>query len=107
MEQAFHRLAGEQLADTEHLHPQWTLAREYELSPALLAMSHLWQAGGNAQQVVSTKGAPEAVADLCHLPAGQRAGDSPGSTPGRPRLRVLGVAKARHPPAQGWPAGAA
>jgi Ca2+-transporting ATPase len=34
MEQAFHRLAGEHLAGTEHLHPQWTLAREYELSPA-------------------------------------------------------------------------
>jgi len=33
MEKAFHRLASEHLADTEHLHPQWNLAREYELSP--------------------------------------------------------------------------
>ncbi len=33
MEQAFHRQAAEQLAHTEHLHAQWALAREYELSP--------------------------------------------------------------------------
>src|SRR3989344_2871060 len=37
MEQAFHRMAGNHLAGTEHLHPAWSLAREYELSPQLLA----------------------------------------------------------------------
>ena len=106
MEKAFHRLAGQQLADTEHLHPEWTLAREYELSPALLAMSHLWQADGNARQVVSTKGAPEAVADLCHLPAEQLSQvAAQAARLADQGLRVLGVAKARHPPAQGWPQG--
>ena len=106
MEKAFHRLAGQQLADTEHLHPHWTLAREYELSPALLAMSHLWQADGSAQQVVSTKGAPEAVADLCHLSDEQQAAvAAQAARLADQGLRVLGVAKARHAPAQGWPAG--
>jgi Ca2+-transporting ATPase len=106
MEKAFHRLAGQQLADTEHLHPRWTLAREYELSPALLAMSHLWQADGSAHQVVSTKGAPEAVADLCHLSGEQQAEvAAQAARLADQGLRVLGVAKARHAPAQGWPAG--
>ncbi|MBV4441740.1 hypothetical protein, partial [Clostridium tyrobutyricum] len=31
MEQAFHRMAADHLVDTEHLHPAWSLAREYEL----------------------------------------------------------------------------
>lgn len=43
MEQAFHRFAGELLGNTEHLHPSWSLTKEYELSPELLAMSHLWK----------------------------------------------------------------
>jgi Ca2+-transporting ATPase len=105
MEQAFHRLAGEHLADTEHLHPQWTLAREYELSPELLAMSHLWRGGPAPHDVVSTKGAPEAVAELCHLPPDMRARVMAQATRLADRgLRVLGVAKARHPSARDWPA---
>jgi len=104
MEQAFHRLAGAHLAHTEHLHPRWTLAREYELSPELLAMSHLWRSGTTPHDVVATKGAPEAVADLCHLPAAQREriASETARLAGR-GLRVLGVAKARHRSAQGWP----
>ena len=104
MEQALHRLSGEQLADTEHLHPQWTLAREYELSPEMLAMSHLWRSDSIAHDVVSNKGAPEAVADLCHLPQDQRERVLAQATRLADRgLRVLGVAKARHPVARDWP----
>jgi Ca2+-transporting ATPase len=54
------------LASTEHLHPGWTLRREYPLTPALLAMSQSWDGEGAARQVAA-KGAPEAVIDLCHL----------------------------------------
>ena len=105
MEQAFHRLAGEHLGDTEHLHPQWILAREYELSPELLAMSHLWRGGPAAHDVVSTKGAPEAVADLCHLPPDMRERVMAQAAALADRgLRVLGVAKARHLSTQDWPA---
>jgi Ca2+-transporting ATPase len=104
MEQAVQRLAGEQLADTEHLHPQWTLAREYELSPELLAMSHLWRSGTIPHDVVAAKGAPEAVADLCHLPADklQQVATQAARLADR-GLRVLGVAKARHRPGRDWP----
>ncbi|MFN7156054.1 MAG: cation-translocating P-type ATPase [Acidovorax sp.] len=104
MEQAFHRMAGDQLVGTEHLHPAWSLAREYELSPQLLAMSHLWRDGTAAHDTVATKGAPEAVADLCHLPDAERAAVSAQAARLADRgLRVLGVAKARHRTQDDWP----
>jgi Ca2+-transporting ATPase len=56
------------LAETEHLHPDWLLEREYPLSPALLAMSHAWTTA-EGRHPVAAKGAPEAIADLCHLGA--------------------------------------
>jgi len=104
MEQAFHRLAQEYLANTEHLHADWALAREYELSPDLLAMSHLWRIPGQRQQAVATKGAPEAITDLCHLaePARQRVAAQAAEMAER-GLRVLGIAKAAHRGAD-WPA---
>ena len=103
MEVALHRFATEHLADSDRLHPQWTLAREYELSPALLAMSHLWRNGAN-HDVVATKGAPESIADLCHLDddARRRAMHEAELMAGR-GLRVLGVAKARAPIQESFP----
>lgn len=104
MEQAFHTLAGLHLADTEHLHPEWALAREYELSPDLLAMSHLWRNASGQHDVVATKGAPEAIADLCHLPDSQRADVARQAAQMADQgLRVLAVAKARHHVSNAWP----
>ncbi len=104
MEKAFHRLAGEHLPDTEHLHPQWALAREYELSPELLAMSHLWRSGALPHDVVAAKGAPEAIADLCHLDDARHGELTAQAARMADRgLRVLGVAKARHRSDQDWP----
>jgi Ca2+-transporting ATPase len=104
MELALHRLAAEQLAGTEHLHPHWTLAREYELSPELLAMSHLWRSPAVPHDVVASKGAPEAVAALCHLPDPQRERVMAHAARLADRgLRVLGVARARHRTDRDWP----
>jgi Ca2+-transporting ATPase len=107
MEQAFHHLAKEYLANTEHLHPDWYLAREYELSPDLMAMSHLWRIPKREHHVVATKGAPEAIADLCHLTNADRVrlADHAAAMADR-GLRVLGVAKAVHRGEReaGWPA---
>ena len=63
------RLGREQLAGTGHLHgAEWNLAHAYGLRPGLLAMSRVWQPTGDRRQfVVAAKGAPEAIADLCHL----------------------------------------
>jgi Ca2+-transporting ATPase len=72
MDRAVLEAGDRTLADTEHLHPDWLLDREYPLSPALLAMSHAWTTA-DGRHPVAAKGAPEAIADLCHLPAAQTA----------------------------------
>lgn len=97
MEQALHRLAAEHLSGSEHLHPHWTLARKYELSPELLAMSHLWRTPTVPHDVVASKGAPEAVVALCHLPDARRERIISQAAQLADRgLRVLGVARAVH-----------
>ena len=105
MELAFHRFAGQYLANTEHLHPDWALAREYEISPEQLAMSHLWRNHTDAHDIVATKGAPEAIADLCHLSDAEIAKITVQAEALAARgLRVLAVAKAKHASQQSWPA---
>ncbi len=104
MEQAFHRMAGAHLSDTNRLHPDWRLAREYELSPQLLAMTHLWQSGVGLHDVVAAKGAPEAVAELCAL--SENLHDeiaTQAAAMADQGLRVLGVAKAVHIAGHPWP----
>jgi Ca2+-transporting ATPase len=96
MEQAIQAAGARWLMDTEHLHPDWSLVMEYPLSPDLLAVSHAWSKGAN-EVTVATKGAPEAVLELCHLSGLQRA--RIGSRAARMAsrgLRVLGVAHAKY-----------
>ena len=69
MDTAFKELGQRYLADTEHLHADWTLVREYPLSEHLLALSHVWRSPDGSDYVIAAKGAPEAIADLCHLDA--------------------------------------
>ncbi len=104
MEKAFLELGQRYLAQTEHLHRDWSLVREYGLRPELLAISHVWKATNRYAHVVAAKGAPEAVVDLCHL-------DGEGIARVREQvtlmaqrgLRVLGVAKASFEGDE-WPA---
>ncbi len=104
MEQAFHHMAGVHLSDTNRLHPDWHLAREYELSPQLLAMTHLWQSESGLHDIVAAKGAPEAVAELCALTDALRDEIAAQATAMADRgLRVLGVAKASHICGHPWP----
>jgi Ca2+-transporting ATPase len=72
MERALQAAGDRLVAGTEHLHPGWTLEREYPLTPALLAVSHAWATGAGEEVMVASKGAPEAIADLCHLPEAER-----------------------------------
>lgn len=72
MERAFHDLAQTLLTSSGRLHPEWSLAHEYSLTPQLLAVTHIWNPGvrqtdAAAKYVVAAKGAPEAVALLCGL----------------------------------------
>ena len=105
MERAFHDLAREQLGETERLSgPQWKLVHTYGLRPGLLAMSQVWQSTDARQEfVIAAKGAPEAIADLCHLNAPDvaaltRSMDAMAAE----GLRVLGVARALFA-GQTWP----
>jgi Ca2+-transporting ATPase len=95
MEQAIKQAGHTALAGTEHIHDSWTLIEDYPLSPALLAMSRVWQSPDLADYVIAAKGAPEAIFDLCHLPAAQveqlTAQVNQAAAQG---LRVLAVAKA-------------
>ena len=94
MERAIHATADRMLGQTEHLHPGHALVRAYPLSPGLAAVTQAWQAGQDANVIIASKGAPEAIAKLCHLTTEQRAAmvvqvaalASEG-------LRVLGVAR--------------
>ena len=66
MELALLRLADEALEADDHRHPDWPLERDYPLEPDLLVMSRLWR-DPKGQWQLAAKGAPEAVAELCHL----------------------------------------
>jgi Ca2+-transporting ATPase len=95
MDRAIARIATGALDGTEHLHPSWVQVREYPLRPGLLAVTHVWR-DDETRTAVATKGAPEAVLDLCHLSGDElarwRARAEAMAAGG---LRVLGVARAR------------
>ena len=95
MEKAIKELSERTLINTEHLHTDWKLVREYPLSEHLLAMSRVWEHRDGTRYIIAAKGAPEAIADLCHLSDESMASirqdidDLAGNG-----LRVIGVATA-------------
>jgi Ca2+-transporting ATPase len=95
MDKAFKAIGEKYLAGTGHLHNGWALVREYPLSEKLPALSHVWSSPQGDRYVVAAKGAPEAIADLCHLRpeegASQLAQVEVATNRG---LRVLGVGRA-------------
>jgi Ca2+-transporting ATPase len=96
MEKAFKELGERYLKHTEHLHQDWTLVSEYPLSQELLALSHVWKSPSGEDYIIAAKGAPEAIADLCHFNEEQMRSLSENiSVMADDGLRVLGVARAR------------
>ncbi len=95
MERALHRLRDGDFGKTEHIHQNWELIREYPLAPELLAMSNVWRSPDGNDYIIAAKGAPEAVADLCHYDTAQMPElDNQVKIMASEGLRVLGVAKA-------------
>jgi Ca2+-transporting ATPase len=95
MEKALLQLSDGEFGKTEHIHTGWTLVQEYPLCPKLLAMSNVWQSKSGSDFIIAAKGAPEAIADLCHLtPEEIRELAGPIDAMAAEGLRVLGVAKA-------------
>ena len=103
MEKAF-RALGERCLDGADAIRKWTLAHEYSLSPELLALSHVWKSPDRDEYIIAAKGAPEALADLCHFDALRSAtNDQAVESMAKDGLRVLAVAKARFE-GDHWPA---
>jgi len=97
MEKAFHILAKADLRHGETLPGDGrNLIRSYPLSPRLLAMSQVWdRADGAGPHMIAAKGAPEAIADLCHLGTPARAAMMQAvDAMAAKGLRILGVAEA-------------
>lgn len=69
MDKAFKDLGEKYLSGTPHVHADWELVREYPLSEGLLALSHVWRSPDQGHFAIAAKGAPEAIADLCHFDA--------------------------------------
>ncbi len=106
MENAFHAL-GERFAraDAPWRVPDAVLVHEYPLTPAVPAMTHVWQRPGEAQCQVAIKGAPEAVLGLCGLGPDERAAVlAQADALAAQGMRVLGVAAARAVSGAPWPA---
>ncbi len=95
MEKAIKGVGRKLLADTEHIHDNWVLMQEYALSKKLLALSHVWASPSWGDLVIASKGAPEAIFDLCHLDEHEIAAlSSCVQQMAGEGLRVLGVARA-------------
>jgi len=94
MEKALLQVGDSTLANTEHLHKDWVVVHEYPLSKELLAMSQVMSSPDGNEYIIAAKGAPEAVADLCHFNAKQMQDLSKQiSMMASEGLRIIGVAK--------------
>ena len=93
MDRAFHQLRGHFKNDSE----EFWLVRSYGLRPDLFAVAYVWQSAVSALRVAA-KGAPEAIADLCHLdPAAREALSRATDRMAEEGMRVLAVAEATLP----------
>jgi P-type Ca2+ transporter type 2C len=96
MEKAITSMGHLYLKETEHIHKNWKMIKEYPLSKELLAMSRVFSYKGTEEKIIATKGAPEAIFELCHLDKETKkrlllAVEELAQS----GLRVLGVAKAK------------
>ncbi len=104
METAIHTLGNRFPKAAAYLNPDRILAHAYGLRPELLAMAQVWQEPGRgAPYIVAAKGAPEAIAVLCHLDSVRiaevrRAADDMAAR----GMRILGIARASFAGSQ-WP----
>jgi Ca2+-transporting ATPase len=94
MEKAIQQFGHAHLSGTEHIHDNRIPEFQYDLSPDILAMTHVYSDTKPSIYLLATKGAPEAVADLCHLRAEElQKIEVQVEKMANRGLRVLGVAK--------------
>jgi Ca2+-transporting ATPase len=94
MERALHAAVAQGAVPASSTARSMVLLREYPLSQTLLAVTHVWEAAPSGALLLASKGAPEAIAQLCRLSPEER--DSmlrAVATLAGEGLRVLGVAR--------------
>ncbi len=95
MERAILNIGDQFLQNSEHIHADWTMEKEYPLSKDLLAMSRAFSSKATKDKVIAVKGAPEAIFDLCHLKKEAISRyEKAVAEMASEGLRVLGVARA-------------
>jgi Ca2+-transporting ATPase len=95
MEKAIINTGDQFLKNSEHIHVDWVMEKEYPLSKDLLAMSRVFSNTMSKEQVIAVKGAPEAIFDLCHLTMETISGyEKAVAQMASEGLRVIGVARA-------------
>jgi len=94
MEKALTALGHGTMRHTEHMHADWPLVKEYPLSKEMMALSHVWKTSDGQGYAIAAKGAPEAIADLCHIGTeGRKVLSENVYAMANEGLRVLGVAR--------------
>ena len=97
MEKAIHTAAQSRIPEAVAALSASVLVKEYDLTPELLAVTHVWQRTDRAALDVTVKGAPETVFRLCRLPeAEQRDRLARVAALASEGLRVLAVASGTH-----------
>ena len=97
MERAIHEAAQRWIPARTRRLEEGELVREYDLTPELLAVTHVWRRPEANEYAVAVKGAPETILDLCRVDAAQRAASlARAAAHASQGLRVLGVAQAKH-----------
>ena len=95
IEKELNKMGNLYLKDLENKYKGFELIKEYPLSKKMLALSHVWQSENKNNLVITSKGAPEAVLELCHASESQKKETldkvKEMSDKG---MRVLGVSKA-------------
>ncbi|MFA6255551.1 MAG: cation-translocating P-type ATPase [Candidatus Absconditabacterales bacterium] len=93
MEKALMKLGNN--IDPEHIH-DFTLIQEYPLTKKLLALSHVRKKPNDDHFAIASKGAPEAIMELCNMDSNQKKEViEQFESMAKEGLRILGVAKAK------------
>jgi Ca2+-transporting ATPase len=98
MERALHSASDRLLSPDTAANHDGSITREYPLTPQLLVVTHAWQRSLESAVVIASKGAPEAIAELCRLSPERRSRiEQAAKLLASQGLRVLGVARGELP----------
>jgi len=94
LEKEINRVGDYYFKNSNYKNNKWSIIKEYPLSKELLAISNIWKSEEMDHYTIASKGAPEAIIDLCHLENKEKEDIlNKVFEMSHKGLRVLGVAK--------------